>query len=184
MSDLVSSGSPTWRERMGRVAKWGAVMKAFFLMIASKRQRPAQAMRYFSITGEKALDRMLSAFRETSDGYELLRSRPNLSEIYTSQGSVDAFPRGSLGRWYVTFMTEFGLTEEPYCSIAKEQAARLAHDPEQAWFHLRVDTSHDIRHVLAGYGPERLGEFCLLSFRFGQIHHPGMAIVIFSACST
>ena len=83
------------------------------------------------------------------------------------------------GEWYVTFMTEFGLTEEPYRSIAKEQAARLAHDPEQAWFHLRVDTSHDIRHVLAGYGPERLGEFCLLSFRFGQIHHPGMAIVIF-----
>ena len=179
MSDLLSSGSSKWRQRMGRVAKWRAVIKALFLMIANKRQRPAQAMRYFSLAGEKALERMLSAFCKTPDGYELLRSRPNLSEIYASQSSIDAFPAGSLGQWYVTFMTDFGLTEEPYRSIANEQVARLAHDPERAWFHLRVDTSHDIRHVLAGYGPERLGEFCLLSFRYGQIHHPGMAIVIF-----
>ena len=39
--------------------------------------------------------------------------------------------------------------------------------------------SHDIRHVLTGYGPDLLGEICLLSFRFAQIRHRGILVLIF-----
>jgi ubiquinone biosynthesis protein COQ4 len=179
MSNLVSSSPPKWRQRPRRIARWWAALKALFLMIASERQRNSQGMRYLFLTGDKAFERMLSAFRQTPDGRELLRLQPKFSRVYASRGSIKAYPPGSLGQWYVAFMRDFGLTEETYLSIAVEHAARLAQDSERAWFHLRFDSSHDIRHVLAGYGPDRLGEICLLCFRYGQIRHRGIIVLIF-----
>jgi len=38
-----------------------------------------------------------------------------------------------------------------------------------------MNTLHDVRHVVAGYGQEPLGELCLLAFRFAQSRHLGMA---------
>ena len=179
MSNRLTSSPPISRQRARRVAKWWAILKAFLLMIASKRQRAARGTQYLFLTGDKSFQRVLSAFRDTPDGNELLRLRPNISGICANRGSTEAYPPGSLGQWYVTFMTEFGLSDKTYLSIAIEHAAQLAHDPEQAWFHLRFDSSHDIRHVLAGYGPDRLGEMCLLYFRYGQVRHRGIIVLIF-----
>jgi ubiquinone biosynthesis protein Coq4 len=148
-------------------------------MFASEKQRISQAMRFFFITEGEAFERTFAAFRGTPAGRALLRLRPDISEVYTSRGLTVAYPPGSLGQWYVAFMTDFGLTEETYLRVAIEHAAHLAHDPERAWFHLRFDSSHDIRHVLAGYGPDRLGEICLLCFRYGQIRHRGIILFTF-----
>ena len=45
----------------------------------------------------------------------------------------------------------------------------------EKWFVDRMNTLHDVRHVVAGYGQEPLGELCLLAFRYAQTRHPGMA---------
>ena len=71
-------------------------------------------------------------------------------------------------------MRVHGLDEDHYLGMAIEQGVRFANDPARAWFHTRVDASHDIRHVLSGYGPDVLGEICLLWFRFSQIRHAGI----------
>jgi ubiquinone biosynthesis protein COQ4 len=178
MAHPQSSGLSQWRQFIWRITRWCAAVRTLLLMISSERQRISQAMRFFFITEGQAFERTLSVFRETHAGGELLRQRPNLSDIYASRISLEACPPGSLGQWYATFMTDFNLSEETYLKIAVEQAAPLADDPERAWFHLRFDSSHDIRHVLAGYGPDRLGEICLLCFRHGQIRHPGIVVFI------
>jgi ubiquinone biosynthesis protein COQ4 len=163
---------------LSRAARWCSAVKSLLLMIASERQRIYHAMRFFFITEGQAFERTLSAFRETSAGRELLQQQPNLPEIYASRALLETCPPGSLGRWYAKFMIDFGLTEETYLTIALEQAEPFAHDPERSWFHLRFDSSHDMRHVLAGYGPDRLGEICLLCFRYGQIRHHGFLVFI------
>lgn len=91
---------------------------------------------------------------------------------------LDTWPPGSLGYWYAKFMTDFDLTEETYLTTAIEQAEPFADDAERSWFHLRFDSSHDIRHVLTGYGPTRLGEVCICCFRFAQIRHPGLIVFV------
>lgn len=159
--------------------RWSAAAKSFFLMVASKRQRISEGMRFLFATEGEAFERTFSAFRELAIGRELLQQRPNLSALYASLATLGTCPPGSFGQWYAWFMRDFGLTEEPYLSIAAEQAAPFADDPERAWFHLRFDLSHDIRHVLTGYGPDLLGEICLLSFRFAQIRHRGILVLIF-----
>jgi ubiquinone biosynthesis protein COQ4 len=164
---------------MLRVSKCCAALKALILMFVSEEQRISQAMRFFFITEGQAFERTFLAFRATLAGRKLLRLQPDLSDIYASRDLQQACPPGSLGHCYAAFMKDFGLSEAPYLQVAIQQSAHLAHDPERAWFHLRFDSSHDIRHVLTGYGPDRLGEICLLCFRYGQIRHPGMALFIF-----
>jgi ubiquinone biosynthesis protein COQ4 len=61
-----------------------------------------------------------------------------------------------------------------YLGKALEHSLSFTNDPESAWFHLRVDANHDLRHVVAGYEANKFGEVCLLWFRFGQIRHWGI----------
>ena len=160
------------------VRRRGFATKSFVLMVAKKKLRVSEGMRFLFATEGRAFERCLSAFREFPAGRELLRHRPDLAALYASRAMLKAWPTGSLGQWYTQFMNDFALTEEPYLSIAREQAVPFAADPERAWFHLRFDSSHDIRHTLCGYRPDLLGEICLLSFRFAQIRHPGLLILI------
>ena len=47
----------------------------------------------------------------------------------------------------------------------------------EKWFVDPMNALHDIRHVVAGYGQEPLGELCLLGFRHAQARHPGIAFL-------
>jgi ubiquinone biosynthesis protein COQ4 len=176
-SEASPAQQSAWRVS-GPLARVSVAVKSFFLMIICERQRIRQGMRFLFATEGQAFERTLSAFRAHPAGRELLQRRPNLPALYADRAVLEACPPGSLGQWYAQFMTEFDLSEETYLTIAIEQAAPFADHPERAWFHLRFDSSHDIRHILAGYGPDLLGEICLLCFRFGQIRHPGIVTLI------
>ena len=112
MSNLLISRPSILRQRSRRVAKWCAALKALFLMFASEKQRRLASHEFFFITEGEAFERTFSAFRGTPAGRALLRLRPNISEVYTSRGLTVACPPGSLGQWYVTFMTDFGSNRE------------------------------------------------------------------------
>ena len=64
-----------------------------------------------------------------------------------------------------------------YMHMALDAGARFAGDAERRWFRIRIESSHDMRHVLTGYRPDVLGEACLLSFRFGQLRHTGVLVL-------
>jgi ubiquinone biosynthesis protein COQ4 len=157
------------------VKRWVDVIRSFILLSVSKdQQRTYHSMRFLFATEGRTFERSLSAFRATSAGRDLLQRRPNTRTIFSNRSILQAYPPDSLGYWYAEFMTVHGLDEEHYLSKAVEIGAAFGDDHGRAWFHTRVDASHDIRHVLAGYGPDVLGEICLLSFRFGQIRHAGI----------
>src|SRR5262249_41924743 len=130
--------------------------------------------RFLYVTEGQTFERSFCQFRATPAGRDLLQRRPDFRTFCRNKEMLWACPPESLGRRYVEFLTIHGLNEEHYLGAVMEQAAPFADDPERAWFHTRVDASHDIRHVLTGYGPEFLGEVCLLWFRFGQIRHFGI----------
>ena len=83
-------------------------------------------------------------------------------------------PQGSLGRAYYEFMQANGSSAEGMAELGQVGRERPMTDGEK-WFTERMNTLHDVRHVVAGYGQEPLGELCLVAFRFAQSRHPGMA---------
>ena len=142
-------------------------------MLVCKKQQAYFGMHFLLATEGKTFERSLAAFRATSAGWDLLQRRPKSWDYLSNRSMLQACPPGSLGSLYAAFMTTHGLDEKYYLGTVIENAARLSDDAECVWFRTRVEASHDMRHFLAGYGPDVLGEVCLLSFRFAQTRHAG-----------
>lgn len=119
--------------------------------------------------------RGFARFRQSPDGARLLRDQPSLRDVLGQDPSaLAALPSASLGRAYYDFMTVHGFSVEGMAELGQAGGARPM-DADERWFAERMNTLHDVRHVLAGYGQEPLGELCLLAFRYAQARHPGMA---------
>jgi ubiquinone biosynthesis protein Coq4 len=153
--------------------RWLGAVRFFILMLVCKKQQAYFGMHFLLATEGKTFERSLAAFRATSAGWDLLQRRPKSWDYLSNRSMLQACPPGSLGSLYAAFMTTHGLDEKYYLGTVIENAARLSDDAECVWFRTRVEASHDMRHFLAGYGPDVLGEVCLLSFRFAQTRHAG-----------
>jgi ubiquinone biosynthesis protein COQ4 len=167
-----------------RATRCADAAKSFALMVAYKEDRLAHAMHYLLTTEGRTFERTLAAFRATPAGRSLLDRQPDFRTFCGDRNKFQSYPEGSLGRVYAEFMTSYGLEEEHYLDVAIIQAKRFDNLDARAWFHIRVDASHDMRHVLTGYPPDVLGELCLLSFRFAQTRHPGIPALLLLAFVT
>jgi ubiquinone biosynthesis protein COQ4 len=146
-------------------------------MMLRKDRRVFYGTCFLMATEGNAFDLSLDKFRATPAGRELLRLRPDLWEILSNRSILQASPSDSFARWYVEHMTACDLDEGHYLSLARNLAEHFENDVERVWLRNRIDTAHDLRHVLAGYGNDSWGEVCLLSFRFGQTGHLGSLIL-------
>ena len=160
-------------------ARWGAAAKSFVLMIFCKEKRIPYVMHYLFLMEGQTFERCIAAFRDTPAGSDLLRQRPDFRKLFDDRERLRRCPPNLLGRSYAEFVIGHDLHENHYLDAALAQAELLSDDPARAWFHTRMDACHDVRHLLAGYGPDILGEICLLCFRFAQIRHPGFPPLIF-----
>ena len=95
--------------------------------------------------------------------------------------SLRAYPEGSLARAYLAFMEGENLTPEGLRGAAEEADIDYDAYPEFAemmrlFLHLQV--SHDLWHVLSGYGRDALGELCNLVFTRQQTKNPGFRLIV------
>jgi ubiquinone biosynthesis protein COQ4 len=164
-----------------RAKRWAVAAKSFILVIAYKAcviRRTAHANRFLLLTEGNTFERSLAAFRATVAGRDLLKRRPDLRALCRDRAALQKCPPGSLGLLYAEFMIIHGLQEQVYFGVAIEEVKQFADDAAREWFHIRIDATHDVRHVLTGYGPDVLGEICLLSFRFAQTRHAGFLTML------
>lgn len=119
--------------------------------------------------------RAFARFQASETGADLLVRRSSLRALLGGdRRALAALPPGTLGHTFHEFMAAHGSSTEAMAELGQAGAERpMAAD--EKWFADRMNTLHDVRHVVAGYGQEPLGELCLLAFRYAQSRHPGMA---------
>lgn len=150
--------------------------KYFILLATSPKRRLVNGFNFLHATEGRSFDRAYRTFAQSPVGSELLRTQPATAELLSDRAKLASAPPGSLGRCYEDFLTRHGFHGGVY--LRSIEALSLSVDSgEREWFRLRCDSTHDLRHVLTGYGPDPLGEICLLSFRFGQTRHIGTLIL-------
>ncbi len=133
-----------------------------------------------SATEGQSGQRAFARFRQSEAGAQLLQRRPPLRDLLGGDRRMLAeLPPGTLGRAYHDFMAAHGFSVEGMAELGLAGGERPMSGDEK-WFADRMNTLHDVRHVVAGYGQEPLGELCLLAFRFAQTRHPGMGFFAFS----
>jgi ubiquinone biosynthesis protein COQ4 len=74
-------------------------------------------------------------------------------------------------------MEREGLTADGLAAAAAAGYGERSADPDVCTFGDWARDSHDLWHVLTGYGRDPLGELCLLGVLYSQIRNPGTAFI-------
>lgn len=115
----------------------------------------------------KGFDRVRHGFCESAEGQALMAREPSLPAILDDHDALLALPEGSVAHAYVRFMRSEGLSAAGL--VAESDKAGLPRfDDRVQWFYNRLRDTHDLVHVLTGYGRDALGEQCALGFSYGQ----------------
>jgi ubiquinone biosynthesis protein COQ4 len=111
--------------------------------------------------------KVLRDFCESAAGRARMAQEAYLSDLLDDHDRLLAMPNGSVAHAYVAFMRAEGLSAAGLVAES-EKAKRPRYDDQAQWFHDRLRDTHDLVHVLTGYGRDPLGEQCALGFSYGQ----------------
>jgi ubiquinone biosynthesis protein COQ4 len=105
-------------------------------------------------------------------GQALRAAEPFLPPILDDHAALRKLPVGSVAHAYCDFMEREGLSAAGLVAES-EKAGRPHYDDLIQWYGFRQRDTHDLMHVLTGYGRDALGEQCVLLFTHGQQPAPG-----------
>src|SRR3546814_1330225 len=64
-----------------------------------------------------------------------------------------------------------------------DKMGRQQFDDQVQWYSNRLRDTHDLFHILTGYGRDALGEQCVLGFTYGQTGNYGNAFIAYAGRS-
>jgi len=120
------------------------------------------------------VEREFQAFAAEPVGRAMLDEQPrrDLVRFLADRERLAAMPSGSMAAAYLDYMGGEGMgTAEQFLQAAgvEEKAARFGWSADHLWFVRRMANSHDLFHVVAGYGRDVVGEVGVDAFTAGQI---------------
>ena len=124
-----------------------------------------------------SLARATQRFRATAIGRETLAGRDRLMPLLAERAALGALPPGSLGRAYLDFVVSENLSAQGLAEAARQRDEMSAATADEQAFRRRLRDSHDLWHVLTGYGRDPLGEVCLLAFTYAQTRQNGIGVI-------
>ncbi|MCR9093091.1 MAG: ubiquinone biosynthesis protein COQ4 [bacterium] len=124
-------------------------------------------------------DRPFQEFSASAEGMRLLRERPDLPRLLDDRDLLESLPAGSLGREFQAYADRNGITAKSLMEMAeRRQEIQGSLDPLRSWFAKRQSVSHDLWHVITGYGTDPIGENAVLLFTRGQgVAGPGLRLL-------
>jgi ubiquinone biosynthesis protein COQ4 len=132
-----------------------------------------QGVAFLRATEGDAARRALHRFRNSAPGREVLDRRIALSDHLLDRDALYALPAGSLGRTYLDFMERENISVPNLLDLATSDPYPQM-SAEEWWFAERSHVMHDLWHVVTGYGPDDIGEICVLAVRAAQMRHLGV----------
>ncbi|HUO12130.1 MAG TPA: Coq4 family protein [Caulobacteraceae bacterium] len=162
----------------------GRAIRALFALFRDKEDTAQVFEIMRALNGDssrKGYQRLLS----TPDGGRLAYERLELADKLMDDAWLDRFPAGTVGAAYREFIRSENLSAEGLAEESRKGLpAGAAEAPHPyAWFGRRMRDSHDIWHVLTGYGRDALGEASLVAFSYQQTKGLGWALIAFGAMS-
>lgn len=129
----------------------------------------------------KAGHRQAWDFIKSPEGQRFLREEVNIPAMLDDhQRWADCGPN-TVAQQYVRFMkreglSAAGLVEESHKWLPEDQRPQDLTE----WYFTRLRDTHDLFHVLTGYGRDGLGEAALLGFSYEQNHNLGILFIAYA----
>jgi ubiquinone biosynthesis protein COQ4 len=144
----------------GAVGRVVAGVRAFRKLI----DNPADPLHgpIFQMCAEYRLMRKLArSLQRHGEGRRLLAERPRLAANAVSLAALAALPPRSLGHAYAAYFDDNGIS--PF------DPPRLAVETDEDYMATRLRETHDVFHVVTGYGTDDIGELELQWFNGGNL---------------
>ncbi|MFL0356742.1 Coq4 family protein [Erythrobacter sp. GH1-10] len=150
-------------------------IKNFRLLMKDKEDTSLVFKIYESLPARNFMPRV-EQLALSERGEYLRETEPSLPEILDDHAELRKTPKGSLAHAYCDFMETEGLTAAGLVAEA-EKLGRPKYPDLVQWFAERSRDTHDLFHVLTGYGRDALGEQCVLLFTHGQSPTQGHLLI-------
>ena len=152
-----------------------------FRKLVDDKEDTEQVFHIIESMKSKKSHRQAWDFIQSEVGQKFLREEFDIpSALDDHERWADCGPN-SVAQNYIRFMkreglTAAGLVEESHkWKPAEERPQDLTE-----WYFERLRDTHDLFHVLTGYGRDALGEDCLLGFSFEQNHNLGILFLTYA----
>lgn len=143
-------------------------------LIADKEDT-AQVFHIIEALNGESSRRDFYKFMAKANGPDLLAKRRFLPDILDDHAPLLDLPDDSVGRAYIAFMKREGLSAAGLVAESEvNRANQREYDDDLLWYVNRLRDTHDLYHVLTGYGRDALGEDSLLGYTHSQ--HGGLGI--------
>jgi ubiquinone biosynthesis protein COQ4 len=110
-----------------------------------------------------------TSFLKTERGQALRASEPSLVAILDNHDALRQLPEGSLAHVYCDFMEREGLSAQGLVDeLDTYRRPDQYFDDQVTWYFNRMRDTHDLLHILTGFGRDALGEQCVLAFTYSQ----------------
>lgn len=122
-----------------------------------------------------------SKFWSSEKGQRLLASNERLIDVLDDHETLKKLPAGTVGRAYVDFMEREGLSAAGLeAEYAKFTQAGTRFEDGIDRYGDRLRDTHDLHHILTGYGRDALGEQCVLAFTYAQHRNLGVGFIAYA----
>ncbi|MEM7662063.1 MAG: Coq4 family protein [Pseudomonadota bacterium] len=152
-------------------------LKHMRTLIADKEDTE-QVFHIIEALGGDSLRRNLYKFAESEEGEAALKERVYLPPLLDDHVWLRDLPENTVGAAYLRFMEREGLSAQGLVDESmKMDARKKKYDDDLEWYGNRTRDTHDLYHVLTGYGRDALGEASLLAFTHGQMPNRGVNFI-------
>lgn len=138
-----------------------------FRELIKDKEDTEQVFHIFECLPRPGFRKDAKAFVESEKGKALQASEPELADLLDDHERLRKMPKGSLAHAYCDFMEKEGLSAAGLIAEYDQFSPRKYGDQIE-WYGFRQRDTHDLLHILTGYGRDALGEQCVLAFTYGQ----------------
>lgn len=157
-------------------------MKAFhhFRMLMADKEDTSHVFKIFDALPSGDFATNLRSFCLSEEGERVRALEPYLVPVLDDHEALRKLPAGSVAHAYCDFMEAEGLTAQGLVDeSAKGWSEDASYDDLVKWYGSRRRDTHDLLHVLTGYGRDALGEQCVLAFTHGQNGGPANLFIAY-----
>lgn len=140
-----------------------------FADVARDKDDTAAVFRVFDALPWKGLRSCAERFSQDERLRRIRQEEPYLPAILDDHERLRRMPLGSLAHAYCDFMERENLSAKGLVDEYERFSEAVPRFDDLAeWIQDRSRDTHDLLHVLTGYGRDALGEACVLAFSYGQ----------------
>ena len=152
-----------------------------FGKLVEDKEDTEQVFHIIEATKGKRSHKQAWDFIQSETGQRFLRNKVDIPAMLDDHDRWADLPENSVGKHYMSFMKREGLTAAGLVAESHKWAPPESRPNDLTeWYFNRLRDTHDLFHVLTGYGRDALGEASLLGFSYSQNHNGGILFIAFA----